>query len=66
VADVENNIPMNIHRIMDITSISKSITATAVIQIREYGQINLDENINVFLPTHFLDEPKRKFQRRNL
>jgi len=50
LADVENNIPMSINGIMNIASISKTITATAVMQLWENGQISLDEDINTYLP----------------
>jgi CubicO group peptidase (beta-lactamase class C family) len=50
MADIENNIPMTIDRIMNIASISKTITATAVMQLWENGKINLEEDINVYLP----------------
>ena len=33
LADVENNIPMSVDGIMNIASISKTITATAVMQL---------------------------------
>lgn len=50
LADIENNIPMSINGIMNIASISKTITATAVMQLWENGQISLEEDINIYLP----------------
>jgi CubicO group peptidase (beta-lactamase class C family) len=62
LANVEKNIPMGIHSIMNIGSISKTITATAIMQLWEKGQIELDADINDYLPftvknPHFPDIP---------
>lgn len=62
LADVENGIPMSVDGIMNIASISKTITATAVMQLWENGQIALEEDINMYLPAplrnpHFPDIP---------
>jgi CubicO group peptidase (beta-lactamase class C family) len=62
LADVENNIPMSVDGIMNIASISKTITATAVMQLWENGQLSLEEDINIYLPEpirnpHFPDIP---------
>jgi CubicO group peptidase (beta-lactamase class C family) len=50
MADIENNIPMTIDRIMNIASISKTITATAIMQLWEKGKSDLEEDINAYLP----------------
>jgi len=50
-ANMEINIPMSIDGIMNIASISKTFTATAVMQLWEKGKIKLDEDINVYLPS---------------
>ena len=61
-ADIENNIPMTINSLMNIASISKTITATAVLQLWEKGVIKLNSDINEYLPISirnpkFPDEP---------
>ncbi len=48
-ANLEENIHMNIDAIMNIASISKTITATAVLQLWERGQLDLDADINKYL-----------------
>jgi len=49
LADVENNVPMSVDGIMNIASISKTITATAVMQLWENGQLSLEEDIYAYL-----------------
>jgi len=61
-ADLENNIPMSLNSIMNIGSISKTITATAILQLWEKGLIDLNTDINKYLPISirnpdFPDEP---------
>jgi len=61
-ADIENNIPMSLNSLMNIGSISKTITATAVLQLWEKGLIDLNTDINKYLPISirnpdFPDEP---------
>ena len=49
-ADLENKIPMDPSQsIQNIGSISKTITATAVMQLMEKQKIQLDDDINTFL-----------------
>ena len=49
-ADIHNNIPMSIHALMNIGSISKTFTATAAMQLWEKGLIDLDADITIYLP----------------
>lgn len=49
-ANLENKIPMDIDLVMNIASISKTFTATAVMQLWEQGKIGLDNDINDYLP----------------
>jgi len=48
-ADVENKIPMAADTIQNIGSISKTITATAVMQLWEKGKFKLDDDVNTYL-----------------
>ncbi len=49
-ANMEKGIPMSIDGIMNIASISKTFTATAVMQLWEKEEILLDSDINLYLP----------------
>jgi CubicO group peptidase (beta-lactamase class C family) len=49
-ANVKEKSPMTPTTIMNIASISKTVTATAVMQLWERGLIDLDANINGYLP----------------
>jgi len=49
-ADVENKIPMTEDTIQNIGSISKTITATAIMQLWEKGKFKLDDDVNAYLP----------------
>jgi CubicO group peptidase (beta-lactamase class C family) len=48
-ADIENKIPMTADTIQNIGSISKTITATAVMQLWEKGAFKLDDDVNSYL-----------------
>lgn len=48
-ADRENRIPSNAHVMYSLASISKPITATALMILRERGKIDLDHGINDYL-----------------
>ena len=48
-ANIEQDLDMNIDATMMIASISKTITATAVMQLFEKGLIKLDADINEYL-----------------
>ncbi|MBN1318992.1 MAG: serine hydrolase [Anaerolineales bacterium] len=49
-AVVEKQIPMTPDTIMNIASVSKTVTTTAVMQLWEKGKFRLDDNVNDYLP----------------
>ncbi len=49
-ANIESGLDMNIDATMMIASISKTITSTAVMQLWENGLINIEYDINEYLP----------------
>ena len=51
VADVENEVPATARSVFRIASISKPITATAVMQLVEEGKIDLAGSIRAYVPT---------------
>jgi len=63
-ADLENNVPVTKNSLNRIASISKSITAVAVMQLVEQGKINLDSNARYYLP--FIPKKKWVFTVRQL
>ncbi|MCF0074222.1 beta-lactamase family protein [Dyadobacter sp. CY261] len=48
--DIEQKIPVSGETVFHIASISKTITAAAVLQLNARGYFNLDDDINRFLP----------------
>ncbi len=50
LADVENNAPASEHTLFRLASISKSLTATAAMQLWERGQIDLDAPVQKYCP----------------
>jgi len=61
-SDKENQIEATDETIYHVASISKLFIATAVMQLEEQGEINIDEDINNFIPIsirnpNFPDEP---------
>lgn len=50
LADVENNRPVTADTTFQIASVSKTVTATAVMQLYERGLLDLDDDINQYLP----------------
>lgn len=56
-ADLENRIAATDSSVYRIASISKSITAVAIMQLVEGGKIKLDEDVRKYLP----DFPKKKW-----
>jgi len=48
-ADIKNKKPMQTDALMNIASISKTITATAIMQLWEQGNLDLDTDINTYL-----------------
>ena len=63
-ADLENNIPVTNSSLYRIASISKSITAVAVLQLWEQELISLDSDARSYLPS--FPEKKYKFTIRQL
>lgn len=49
-ADLENRAPMTPDSILNIASVSKTITATAVMQLSESGKLDLDHSVDEYLP----------------
>lgn len=49
-ADIERRAPMTPDTLLNIASVSKTITNAAIMQLWEQGCFRLDENINGFLP----------------
>ena len=49
-ANIAGQQPMSPDTLMNIASISKTVTATAVMQLWEEGRVNLDKDVNAYLP----------------
>lgn len=49
-ADFQNSINVDENTVFQIASVSKTVTAVAVLQLYEKGLLNLDDNINDYLP----------------
>ncbi len=64
LADVENISPADINTRFRIASISKSITAVAVMQLVERGKINLDADARTYIP--YFPRKRWKFTVREL
>ncbi|MGE5804611.1 MAG: serine hydrolase [Ignavibacteria bacterium] len=63
-SDIENSVPANTRTIYRVASISKSITAVAVMQLMEQGKLALDENVDKYIP--YFPPKKWKFTIRQL
>ena len=50
LADVENNAPASEHTLFRLASISKSLTATAAMQLVDRGQLDLDAPVQKYCP----------------
>ncbi len=50
LADIENNEPLNANSIFNIASISKTITAVAILQLEEKELLNLNDDIKNYFP----------------
>src|ERR1700719_2963454 len=50
MADLENNVPATEHTLYRLASISKSLTATAAMQLFERGQLDLDAPVQKYCP----------------
>lgn len=70
IADAERLMPVNTNTIFQAASISKPLTALAVMKLVQDGKLDLDENINTYLKTWKLLEneftAKNKVTLRNL
>jgi serine beta-lactamase-like protein LACTB len=64
LADAENNSPVTIKTHFRIASVSKSITAVAVMQLVEKGKIKLDADARTYIP--YFPRKKWKFTVRQL
>ena len=64
IADIENNVLITKSSLYRVASISKSITAVAVLQLWERGLISLDTDVRFYLPS--FPEKKYKFSIRQL
>src|SRR5215213_7962205 len=56
-ADLENKVPAKDESSYRLASVQKSMTAAAVLQLAEQGKINLDAEIQTYVPFY----PKKKF-----
>lgn len=63
-ADLEEDVPAIINSVYRIASITKPITAVAIMQLYEKGLIDLDKDIHIYLPE--FPEKKWKFTVRQL
>jgi serine beta-lactamase-like protein LACTB len=50
IADLENFVPAKVETVFPLASLSKAITATAVLQLVERGQVELDAPIQRYVP----------------
>jgi serine beta-lactamase-like protein LACTB len=55
-ADLENNVPASEHTLFRLASISKSLTATAALQLWERGKLDLDAPVQKYCPS-FPEKP---------
>jgi CubicO group peptidase (beta-lactamase class C family) len=49
-ADIARKVPMNFDALQNIGSISKTVTTTALMQLKEAGRVDLDADVNTYLP----------------
>jgi len=49
-ADIERRVPMTIDSLQNICSISKTVTTTALMQLRDAGRFKLDDDVGDYLP----------------
>ncbi len=63
-ADLENHVPATTKSVYRVASISKSITAVAIMQLVEKGKINLDEDARKYIP--YFPKKKWKFTVRQI
>lgn len=65
LADVEQNVPVRPETVFRLASISKPITAVAVMQLVERGLVNLDDPIQRYVPS-FPRKPQGEVRVRHL
>ncbi len=67
-ADRENKVPFSTSTLMNIASVSKTITGASLMKAVEQGKVSLDEDINNYLPfkIHNPYFPNEKITLRNL
>lgn len=58
IQDIEHELSVNINTIFQAASISKPLTALAVMKLVQDGKLDLDEDINTYLKTWKLPESK--------
>lgn len=52
LADVELDVPMSADAVYQIGSVTKQFTAAAVLQLAQEGRVDLDENLDTYLPDY--------------
>jgi CubicO group peptidase (beta-lactamase class C family) len=52
MANLENNIPMQVDHVFRIGSITKQFTAVAILQLMEQGKLSLQDEITKFIPDY--------------
>jgi len=67
-ADRENKVPFTTATVMNIASVSKTITGACLMKAVEQQKVSLDEDINTYLPFKICNPffPKEKITLRNL
>src|SRR3954454_14201315 len=50
LADIENHVPVTVHSAFAIASVTKNMTAAAILQLASRGVLSLDDDIGKFLP----------------
>ena len=56
--DRENNIPMEVGNILDMRSMTKPLTGTAILMLMEEGRLLLDDTVSQHLPSFSADNPR--------
>lgn len=67
-ADREKHIPFSPSTLMNIASVSKTITGACIMKAVEHGKVSLDEDINTYLPFKIVNpyDPDSKITLRHL
>src|SRR3954454_1572455 len=50
LADIENHVPVTVHSAFAIASVTKNMTAAAILQLAGRGALSLDDDVGKFLP----------------